>query len=71
MISTFIKPSLLLLMTLTLSITSIVASAEQPAQLVSIEQVKMEEVKPSIWLPANVISRMNAQISAEQTGQLL
>ena len=28
-------------------------------------------MNPSIWLPANVISRKNAPISAEQTGQLL
>ena len=44
---------------------------EKPAHLVSIESVKKEQVKPSIWLPANVISRTNAPISAEQTGQLL
>ncbi len=42
-----------------------------PAQLVSIESVKKEQVNPSIWLPANVVSRKNAPISAEQTGQLL
>jgi len=44
---------------------------EKPAHLVSIESVKKEQVKPSIWLPANVISQTNAPISAEQTGQLL
>ncbi len=44
---------------------------ENPAHLVSVETVKKEQVKPSIWLPANVISRKNAPISAEQTGQLL
>ncbi len=44
---------------------------KMPAQLVSIESVKKEQVNPSIWLPANVISRKNAPISAEQTGQLL
>jgi len=44
---------------------------EKPAHLVSVESVKKEQVKPSIWLPANVISRKNAPISAEQTGQLL
>ncbi|MFT5296486.1 MAG: RND family efflux transporter MFP subunit [Colwellia sp.] len=47
------------------------AKPEEPAHLVSIESVKKEQVKPSIWLPANVISRKNAPISAEQTGQLL
>ena len=47
------------------------ATAENPAQLVSVETVKEQQVKPSIWLPANVISRQNAPISAEQTGQLL
>ncbi len=45
--------------------------AAEDAQLVSVEGVKKEQVKPSMWLPANVISRMNAPISAEQTGQLL
>ena len=44
---------------------------EKPAQLVSVKSVKKEQVKPSIWLPANVVSRKNAPISAEQTGQLL
>ncbi len=44
---------------------------EKPAHLVSVESVKKEQVKPSIWLPANVISRKNSPISAEQTGQLL
>lgn len=47
------------------------ATPEKPAHLVSVEPVKKEQVKPSIWLPANVISRKNAPISAEQTGQLL
>ena len=47
------------------------ATPEKPAHLVSVEAVKKEQVKPSIWLPANVISRKNAPISAEQTGQLL
>ena len=47
------------------------ADAEEPAHLVSVESVKKEQVSPSIWLPANVISRRNAPISAEQTGQLL
>lgn len=47
------------------------ATNERPAALVSVETVKEEQVNPSIWLPANVISRKNAPISAEQTGQLL
>ena len=47
------------------------ATPEEPAHLVSVESVKKEQVKPSIWLPANVISQKNAPISAEQTGQLL
>lgn len=46
-------------------------TTEKPAHLVSVESVKKEQVKPSIWLPANVISRKNSPISAEQTGQLL
>jgi RND family efflux transporter MFP subunit len=47
------------------------AYTEKQAQLVSVDTVKEQQVKPSIWLPANVISRKNAPISAEQTGQLL
>jgi len=47
------------------------ATPEKPAHLVSVASVKQEQVKPSIWLPANVISRKNSPISAEQTGQLL
>lgn len=49
----------------------IAAEQETPAHLVSVESVKKEQVSPSIWLPANVISRKNSPISAEQTGQLL
>ena len=45
--------------------------AENPGQLVSVEKVKNEQVNPTLWLPGNVISRMNAPLSAEQTGQLL
>ena len=71
MIKKCMKTTLILLSTVTLSSFSILTFAEQPAQLVSIDMVKEQEVKPTIWLPANVISRMNAQISAEQTGQLL
>lgn len=39
--------------------------------LVSVEFVKSEQVSPTMWLPANVISRRNSPLSAEQTGQLL
>ncbi len=63
--------SLVLLSAMLVVSLNVQASDERPAQLVSIESVKQQQVKPSIWLPANVISRMNAPISAEQTGQLL
>ena len=43
---------------------------EPPASLVSVKQVKQQEVSPTIWLSGNVINRMNAQISAEQSGRL-
>ena len=56
---------------LSLSTNANEVKPEKPAHLVSIESVKKEQVKPSIWLPANVISRTNAPISAEQTRQLL
>ncbi len=51
--------------------TNLVVAAEQPASLVSVELAKEQQIKPSIWLPGNVVSRMNSPISAEQTGQLL
>ncbi|REL35848.1 efflux RND transporter periplasmic adaptor subunit [Thalassotalea euphylliae] len=52
------------------SITSLAAEAEKAA-LVSIDFAKTEQVNPTMWLPANVISRRNSPLSAEQTGQLL
>lgn len=70
LISTSASSIILLGSLLTVSINAF-AESEKPAQLVSVETVKQEQVKPSIWLPANVISRKNAPISAEQTGQLL
>ncbi|REL27237.1 efflux RND transporter periplasmic adaptor subunit [Thalassotalea euphylliae] len=59
-----------------ISATSIIAnkaSAAEPekAALVSVDFVKTQEVNPTMWLPANVISRRNSPLSAEQTGQLL
>lgn len=39
--------------------------------LVSLAQVKSEQVKPVMWLPGNVVSRNSATISAQQSGQLL
>lgn len=69
-LSTSASLIILLSAMLTVSLNSY-ANTEKPAQLVSVETVKQQQVKPSIWLPANVISRKNAPISAEQTGQLL
>lgn len=46
-------------------------NSQRPAQLVTIEQVKEARVKPTVWLPGNVVSRKNAPISAELDGQLL
>jgi len=63
-----IKSSVL---TVSLCTSLMVDANDKPAQLVSVDHVKEQEVKPSVWLPANVISRKNAPISAEQTGQLL
>ena len=45
--------------------------AQQAEQLVSVDKVKVEQIQPGIWLPANVVSRNQAPISAEITGQLL
>lgn len=47
------------------------AEKEQDAHLVSVANVKTEQVNPTMWLLGNVISRRNSQLSAEQTGQLL
>ena len=52
-------------------LSSSLTFAEENAQLVSVESAKIERVNPTMWLPANVVSRRNAPISAEQTGQLL
>lgn len=69
------KATLFQMLALTVSLTLLAFSqhsfAETEGHLVSTEQVKKEQVSPSVWLPANVISRKNAPISAEQTGQLL
>ncbi len=71
------KARLFQVLALTVSLTLLAfsqqsfAETEDEGHLVSTEQVKKEQVSPSVWLPANVISRKNAPISAEQTGQLL
>lgn len=44
---------------------------EENAQLVSVATARTAKVKPTMWLPGNVISRQNSPISAEQTGVLL
>lgn len=56
---------------LVVNVNAMAEEKEQPGQLVSVEKVKNEQVNPTLWLPGNVISRMNAPISAEQMGQLL
>ncbi|WDE07156.1 efflux RND transporter periplasmic adaptor subunit [Thalassomonas viridans] len=53
------------------AITWQVQAADDSARLVSVETAKSEQVSPTMWLPGNVVSRTNAPISAEQTGQLL
>ena len=45
-------------------------AAEPPASLVTIKQVKNEEVSPTVWLSGNVVNRKSARISAEQNGRL-
>jgi RND family efflux transporter MFP subunit len=73
MMNTFYKHLTLLALASTLTITANVSAQEKAknAHLVSVEIAKNEQVSPTVWLPGNVISRMNAPISAEQTGQLL
>ena len=63
--------SLSVISSLILMSVSSAVYAEDEGALVSVEPVKKEQVKPSIWLAGNVISRKNSPISAEQTGQLL
>jgi len=53
------------------SITSCAIANDEPAQLVNIEYAKTQEVKPTMWLPGNVISRRSSSLSSEQAGQLL
>ncbi len=58
---------------LTMNATALMAQSENidEAQLVSTQLAVTKEVKPVMWLPGNVISRLNSDISAEQSGQLL
>lgn len=46
-------------------------AAEDDSRLVSVKQAKQENITPVVWLPGNVISRLNVQLSAEQNGRLL
>lgn len=47
------------------------ADDEEKGHLVTLATAKTEQVRPTIWLPGNVISRQNSPISAEETGALL
>jgi len=44
---------------------------ENNAKLVSVKNVKQENITPTIWLPGNVTSRLDVNISSEQNGRLL
>ena len=67
----FIKTICILVITfISLNLSAQEESSEK-ASLVSLAQVKSEQVKPVMWLPGNVVSRNSATISAEQSGQLL
>ena len=41
------------------------------SKLVTVKQVKQENITPVVWLPGNVTSRLDAQLSAEQNGRLM
>lgn len=45
-------------------------AAESPPALVTVAPVEVQQVAPVQWLPANVISRNDAQIASEQAGQI-
>ncbi len=45
--------------------------SQEDAQLVSTQVAKIEQVRAVTWLPGNVVNRLDAAISAEQSGQLL
>lgn len=62
---------ILTLAAITFCTSSLAVAAENEAQLVSIETAKIEQLQARVWLPGNVVNRMNAPISAQQTGQLL
>lgn len=53
------------------SSADIADKTEPPAKLVSIEQVKQENVTPVVWLPGNVTSRLDVSLATEQNGVLL
>jgi RND family efflux transporter MFP subunit len=63
--------SILLFTACNLMTCDVKAQTDDEAQLVSTKLAKTEMVKPVMWLPGNVVSRLNASISAEQPGQLL
>ncbi|WP_196139590.1 efflux RND transporter periplasmic adaptor subunit [Aliikangiella sp. G2MR2-5] len=60
-------------MVVTLSVTGSALAAENEksdAKLVSLEQIKQESVAPSIWVAANVINRLSAELASEQSGKV-
>jgi RND family efflux transporter MFP subunit len=61
----------LILSLLTLPAQVLAAEAEQQAKLVSIKSAKQENIMPTIWLPGNVTSRLDVNISSEQNGLLV
>ncbi|GJM06046.1 MAG: RND transporter [marine bacterium B5-7] len=62
---------LLILFILILLAPCAYSQADQEAQLVSTAYAKSEQMKPVMWVTGNVVSRYDADISSEQSGQLL
>lgn len=46
------------------------SAAQDDSKLVTVQQAKEEKITPVVWLPGNVASRLNVQLSAEQSGRL-
>ena len=65
------KSSLFVLFILILLAPCAYSQADQEAQLVSTAYAKSEQMKPVMWVTGNVVSRYDADISSEQSGQLL
>jgi multidrug efflux system membrane fusion protein len=52
-------------------LTTSVCAVSDDSKLVTIKQVRQQNMTPIVWLPGNVISRRNVRLSAELNGRLV